>query len=288
MYIFIVLLSAIFLGLYEVLKKKSLQKSSVYEVLFFYCLSGFLVSLIFANNAFSVSFNDILFILLKSIIIVVNWWLVLICMEKLDVGIIVPFSFVGTILVVFASGLIFKEQITYIHFLSLLFIGIGVILTALLDRKQVEKKDEKKKHHVYILLMLFTSVLSASTALLDKYLLNVRNVNNYAFLIWFMFFTSIIYGIFYLFKNRKIEWKNVKKNYWMIFTGAAIVFADITYYQAITMDGAQISLISILRKFSVIVATILASLFLKEKNLLKKLGILCIMIIGVALPIIFK
>lgn len=288
MYIFIVLLSAIFLGSYEVLKKKSLQKSSVYEVLFFYCLSGFLVSLIFANSAFSVSFNDVLFILLKSIIIVVNWWLVLICMEKLDVGIIVPFSFVGTILVVFASGLIFKEQITYIHFLSLLFIGVGVILTALLDRKQVEKKEEKKKHHVYILLMLFTSVLSASTALLDKYILNVRNVNNHAFLIWFMFFTSIIYGIFYFFKNRKIEWKKVKSNYWMIFTGIAIVLADITYYQAITMDGAQISLISILRKFSVIVATILASLFLKEKNLLKKLGILCIMIIGVALPIIFK
>ena len=73
----------------------------------------------------------------------------------------------------------------------------------------------------------------------------------------------------------------------MILTGASIALADIFYYYSITLPDAQMSFVSILRKSSVIVATILASMFLKEKHLLKKLGVLMIMLIGVTLPIVF-
>ena len=71
----------------------------------------------------------------------------------------------------------------------------------------------------------------------------------------------------------------------MILTGVAIALADASYYYSFTMSGSQVSLISICRKLSVVIATILASIFLKEKHLLKKLGVLVIMLIGVALPV---
>ena len=103
-----------------------------------------------------------------------------------------------------------------------------------------------------------------------------------------MLFNTIIYGCIYFVKNKKIEIKKLKTNYWMILTGVFIVLADVSYYYSIAMDGAQLSIISILRKFSVIVATILSSIFLKEKKLLQKLMILLIMLLGVALPIFNK
>lgn len=286
MYIFLALLSALFLGCYEVLKKVSLKKSSIHETLFFYCLCGLFVSLIFIKDAISIGFLDVLFILIKSGVIVLNWFLVLKCMQKLDVAIVVCFSLLNTILVVFLSHFIFDEVITIMHFLSLLFIATGIVLITMLDRK--ENKDKVKNHYIYIILLIFGSVLGSCSAMLDKYLINVREVESGAVLLWFLLFNSLIYGTIYLYKNKKIEWKKLKANYWLVLTGVGIALADIVYYSAIASIGAQISLISILRKCSVIVATILASLFLKEKHLFKKLGILLIMIIGIVIPIIFK
>lgn len=286
MYITLALLSAFILGCYDVFKKVSLKKSSIYETLFFYCLCGFFVSLIFIKDAILVSMVDILFILLKSCVIVVNWLLVIKCMEKLDVGIVVGFSLLGSILVVFASFFFFNENVTWLHFLSLFFIFLGVILITLLDRKE-NKKDIKNQYH-YIFLLLVASLLSTLSALLDKYLINMRGINNGALLFWFLLFISLMYGAIYLFKNKKIEWRKLKTNYPLVLTGVSIALSDIVYYGAISCSNAQISIITILRKCNVIVATILASLFLKEKFLLKKLGILLIMLIGISIPIIFK
>lgn len=285
MYIFLALLSALFLGCYEVLKKVSLKKSSIHETLFFYCLCGFFVSLVFINKAISIDFIDVLIILMKSGIIVLNWFLVLKCMQKLDVAIVVCFSLLNTTLVVFFSHFIFGEVITIMHFLSLLFIATGIILLTLLERK--ETKEQVDNQYKYIIFLILGSMLGACSAMLDKYLINVRNVESGAVLVWFLFFNSIIYGTIYLCKNKKIEFKKLKSNYWLVLTGIGIALADVVYYSAISLVGAQISLISILRKCSVIVATILASLFLKEKHLFKKLGVLVIMIIGIMFPIIF-
>lgn len=283
-YVFVVIISALFLGAYEVLKKVSLKQSRVEEVLFFYCLSGFLISLFFINDAVNVDLINIIFILLKSGIIVVNWLLVAKCMAKLDVGIVVTFSLLNTILVVFASNIFFKEVITWVHLLSLFFISLGIYLVTKLENKEKEKKIEYK----YIVYLILASVLGTCSALLDKYLLNIKEIKYSSILVWFMLFNTIIYGCIYFVKNKKIEIKKLKTNYWMILTGVFIVLADVSYYYSIAMDGAQLSIISILRKFSVIVATILSSIFLKEKKLLQKLMILLIMLLGVALPIFNK
>jgi transporter family protein len=287
MYIFVTLISAFLLGIYEVLKKVSLRKSNVYEVLFFYCLSGFVISLVFIKDAMSINLIDLMFVFLKSVIIVINWLLVLKAMEKLDVGIVAPFSLLTTVLVVFASHFIFNEQLTWLHFASLLFIGSGIILLTMLEKKQ-DNSEKKENNYLYLIYLIIGNLLGVATALIDKYLLNIREMKSTSFLFWFMLFISVMYGIIYLFKNKRIEWKKLKTNYWMIFTGASIALADITYYYAISMDNAQLSIISILRKTSVVVATILASIFLKEKHLIKKLLILLIMLMGVVLPIIFQ
>lgn len=280
------LISAMFLGCYDVLKKVSLKKSSVYEVLFFYCLFGFLFSLIFSNiNFFNVGFADVLFFLLKSCILVVNWMLVLIATKKLDVGVVTSFSMLNTIFVLFESAIFFGEKITWVHIVSLLLMGIGITLITMLSSK--DHKEEKKNHYIYIALLVAGAFLGSCSAMLDKYLISYRGVSNANILSWYLMFNSIIYGVIYFLKNKKIDFKKLKTNYFPILVGLAICLADTLYFYAISLDGAQMSFISILRKLNVVIATIMASIFLKEKHLLKKVGILLIMLLGVALPIIF-
>ena len=287
MYIFVTLLSATFLGIYEVLKKVSLKKSNVFEVLFFYCLSAFICALLIAGNrVLELTFLDGVFILIKSLVIVFNWALVLKAMDKLDVGIVLPFGLINTILVVFASAIFFKEAIRWVHFVSLGFISVGIMLVAMVAKK--DSLESKKNNYKYLWLLVIGSFLGAISGLLDKYILNVRQVNSYTFLTWFMFFNTLLYGCVYLFRNKKIEWRKLIINYPMIITGVMIALADISYYYSIVLPGAQLSLIAILRKLSVVIATVLASIFLKEKGLIKKLGILFIMLIGVAFPLLFN
>ena len=148
MYILFVLISALFLGCYDVLKKVSLKKSSIYEVLFFYCLSAFVLSLFFIGDGLDVNFIDVLFILLKSLIIVVNWLLVLVCMKKLDVAIVVGVSLLNTVFVVLGSSLFFEEQLTPIHLFSLLCISVGIYLISKIENK--DKPKEVKNDYKYL------------------------------------------------------------------------------------------------------------------------------------------
>lgn len=286
MYIVYTLLSAICLSCYDVFKKVSLKKSSVYETLFFYCLFGFLFSLIFSNiNFFDVTLIEVLFFLLKSCILVVNWMLVLIATKKLDVGVVTSFSMLNTVFVLFESAIFFGEVITWVHIVSLLLMGLGIFLITLLSSK--DHKQEKKNHYVYIILLVIGAFLGSCSAMVDKYLITYKEVNRSNILSWYLMFNTIIYGVIYFIKNKKLDFAKLKVNYFPILVGLGICLADTLYFYAISLAGAQISFISILRKLNVVLATILASVFLKEKHLLKKIGILFIMLIGVALPIIF-
>ena len=286
MYIVYVLLSALCLGFYEVLKKISLRKSSVYETLFFYCLCGFLCSLIFTNiNFFDVSGRGILILLLKSGILVINWLLVLVANKKLDVGIVSAFSLLRSVFILFESALFFSEKITWVHIASLIIMGIGIILTTLLSNK--ERKESKKNHYIYIGILVVAALLGSFSASLDKYIISIENINRSTALSWYLMFNTVIYGVVYFIKDKKIDFSKLKTNYFLPLTGLGICLADTFYFLALSQADAQLSMVSILRRLSIIIATILASLFLKEKDLLKKLGILALMLVGVALPIIF-
>ena len=64
--------------------------------------------------------------------------------------------------------------------------------------------------------------------------------------------------------------KKLKSNYWLLFAAAALFASDIAYYTSIGMVDSKLSIISILKKFSVVISTILpfASTFLIHSNIL--------------------
>lgn len=282
MYILVALLCAIFLSIYEISKKKSLVKSSVSETLFFYCFGCFLLSTIFISTALSFATKDILLLLLKSSIIFVSWSFITKAVEKLDVSVVAPFGLFTTVLVIIFSAILFDEKIGLAHMLSMLFIGGGIMLLT-----RLEKYEKKKIEIKYIVHLLIGTTLGAVSSLMDKHFISGRDMDYRGIMFWFFLFLSIFYLIVYVVKERKFEITKFKTNYWLIFTASGLFLSDLFYYVSIGMVDAKLSIISIVKKLSVVFSTVAASIFLKEKHLKEKLLILVLMLFGVAMPILF-
>lgn len=170
------------------------------------------------------------------------------------------------------------------HIVGFVLIFIGVLCISFIGKKENIKSNEK--YGKYIFYLVLASLLSVVSTLFDKYLIDVKRMNSKEILFFVMFFNSIIYGVIYFVKCKKIDIGKLKSNYFMILTGAFLVISDFAYYNSIALEGSKLSTISVLRKCSVIVATVLSSLFLKEKNIIKKLSIIAIMLCGVYLIVI--
>ena len=228
MYIIAALLSAFFLSVYEITKKKGLEKSSVYETLFFYCFGCFVLSLIFTPTALSFSIVDILLILLKSTIIFFSWTFITKAVERLDVSVVGPFGLFTTVLVIIFSAILFDEKIGLAHLLSMLFIGGGIILLT-----QLEKHEKKKIEPKYIIYLLIGTALGAASSLMDKHFIAGRDMDYKGILFWFFLFLSIYYSIIYVIKDKKFKLNNMVSNYWLIFASIGLFASDMAYYLSI-------------------------------------------------------
>lgn len=278
-YLLLSLGSAVCLAIYDIAKKVSLKKSSTEEILFFYTLIAFISSFIFIKDALNTSLIGIGIVFIKSLIISVNWAITMKAMKKLDVGIVVPFGMMTTVFVTISAYLFFGEPVNLESILGIVLVLFGLIVLA-----NLEKKDKKEKNdYKYILLLVFGAFLGAISGTLDKFVLSNGYATNGGLLFFFMLFLSAIYGVVYFIKNKKINFRVLKTNYPIILIGLAIVASDLLYYNAVSIPDSKLALISIVRRLSLFISVIAASLLLKESNLFKKIIIFVIMFGGLAL-----
>lgn len=278
-YIVLTAVSAIFLSLYDFFKKVSVRgKKDIYEILFFYTGVAFLCSFVFVKEAFSTDIMYIGYTLLKSSVISMSWFLTMKAVSKLDLGIVTPFSMLGTIFTTLMAWICFGQEIGLIQIGGCSIILIGLLLVS---RLNTEKKENDYR---YLLLLILAAFLSSISAMIDKTVLT-NGVSKGSVLFWFFFFLMSIYFVVCMIKNKKIEFKNLKSNYWVIFIGLSIFLADFFYYQAVAIEGVYLSMISIIRKLSSFLSVVLAGIFLKESNLVKKILILLLMFAGLAIII---
>lgn len=278
-YIVLTAVSAIFLSLYDFFKKVSVRgKKDIYEILFFYTGVAFLCSFVFVKEAFSTDIMYIGYTLLKSSVISMSWFLTMKAVSKLDLGIVTPFSMLGTIFTTLMAWICFGQEIGLIQIGGCSIILIGLLLVSRL------KTEKKENDYRYLLLLILAAFLSSISAMIDKTVLT-NGVSKGSVLFWFFFFLMSIYFVVCMIKNKKIEFKNLKSNYWVIFIGLSIFLADFFYYQAVAIEGVYLSMISIIRKLSSFLSVVLAGIFLKESNLVKKILILLLMFAGLAIII---
>lgn len=282
------LLSAFFLGIYDIFKKTSVNGNAVIPVLFLSTVTSSLLfipivigSIFFPDffteiNLYSPHLSTIehLQVLLKSLIVVSSWILAFFALKHLPVTIFAPIRATSPLWTLIGALIIFHERLNTLQW-------IGVTLTLVFfylfsTAGKLEGIEFRKNKWVF--LIIGATILGAISGLYDKFI--ISRINRIAVQAWFSFYQVAILlpvlGIFW-FPNRKkttpFSWR------WTIpAIGISLVVADFVYFYALSFDGAMISMISALRRSSVLITFTLGAILFKEQNLKKKsiylLGIL--------------
>lgn len=287
-------LSAVLLGFYDSCKKQALGGNAVIPVLF---LNTLFCSLIFvpfiALSYCSPVLDDSIFkvadyggwevqkwILLKSVIVLSSWTLGYYGMKHLPLTIVGPINATRPVLVLLGAMLIFGEKLNCLQWTGVL---LAVVSFFMLSRSG-KKEGIDFEHNVWIYAVVGAAILGAVSGLYDKFLMNPNGLalDKMAVQSWYNIYQCGMMGVMMMliwYPNRRkttpFSWK------WsIIFISIFLSIADFVYLYALSMPGAMISIVSMVRRGSVIVSFLFAALVFKEKNLRSKALDLALVLLG--------
>ncbi len=288
MWAFAGLLSALFLGIYDIFKKTSLNDNAVMPVLFFATLTSTFIflpvvigSIFFPETFLSIglfsptlNFVQHLQVFFKSVIVVSSWILAFFAMKHLPVTVFSPIRATGPFWTLIGAIIIFHEKLNFLQWFGVLITLLFFFLFSTTGKKEgIEYKSNK-----WIWFIVGGTLLGAMSGLYDKFI--IARIDRIAVQAWFSFYQVIILfpvlAVFW-FPGRKkttpFRWR------WAIpAIGLTLVIADFLYFYALSFEGSMISVIAALRRVSVLVTFAFGAFVLGEVNLKQKglylLGIL--------------
>ena len=146
-YVIYTVVSALFLALYDLFKKVSVsEKNDIYGILFKYNFMAFLCCVVFLKDVISVNFVNLIYILIKSSLISLSWFFTMKAMSKLQLGLVVTFSLLGSVFTTIFAFFIFGEEIGYVQ-----IGGILIVLLGLLFLSRLVKREESEINYKYLI-----------------------------------------------------------------------------------------------------------------------------------------
>lgn len=279
-WVILTILYAIFTGFFQCSKKKAAEKNSIYEVLASFTLISFLIVAFTSKDVFNVELQYIMIILAKSLVIVVAWLLSLYAMSNMSISLYGVINLSRIIFSVILSLIFLGEKLTITTFIGLVIVIIGLILV---DRIS-NKKDNKEASFKVIAILLFACFLNSVSAIIDKKILS--NITSSQLQFWFLLFLTIAYWWIILIRNKKIDFKNLNKNYWVLGAAVALAVGDKFLFMANAIPESSVIVMTLLKKISTIELIILGKIIFKEKNIIKKLLCSLLIIFGITLTLI--
>jgi drug/metabolite transporter (DMT)-like permease len=283
MWLILSLLSAFFLGMYDVSKKHAVTGNAVFPVLFFSTTSGFLCTLPFLLVSFfspetaqkwhfyagNQPAGDHLFIMAKSVIVGTSWVLSYFGLKHLPITIASPLRATAPLFTVLGAVTLFGERPSVPQ-----SIGIALILCSYFVYSLSSRKSSSSKAPViWIMFMIFSAITGAISAGFDKYLLQSRSLPPMFVLSWFLFYLALIYGIismiFWFPQRKKLTPFSLRPSIGLI--GSLLVIADITYMNALSDPVAKLALVSAIRRSNVLISFIGGMVLFREGDLRRKI-----------------
>lgn len=282
------LLSALFLGFYDVSKKQSLKNNAVIPVLWFNTLFCSLIMLPFAllsktgmldGSMFFVPSGDWhlhCLILLKAAIVLGSWIFGYFGMKHLPITLFGPINATRPIIVLLGGLLLFREQLNLYQWTGVIIAAVSFyMLSRSAGREGIDFKRDK-----WVYCVIMATLLGAVSALFDKYLLG--SFNNMFVQSWSNFYqlvlmTAVLFVLWWPTRTATtpFQWK------WsIVLISVFLTFADYAYFFSLTKDGAMISVVSMIRRSSVVVSFLCGAMLLKEKNLKSKAIDMVLVLVG--------
>ena len=297
MWLALAFLSAALLGFYDVFKKQSLKNNAVIPVLFLNTLFCSLIFLPFivlsaCGNSWMeeslfhvpvVGWEAHKYIVLKSFIVLSSWLLGYFGIKHLPITLVGPINATRPVMVLIGAMLVFGERLNLYQWIGVLL----AIFSFFLLSRSGKKEGIDFKHNRWVFAIVGAAVLGAVSGLYDKYLMaSVSDggigLDRMVVQSWYNIYQCLMMGAMLLLlwvPNRKsttpFHW------HWaIIFISLFLSAADFVYFYALSLDDAMISIVSMVRRGSVIVSFLFGAMVFREKNLRSKAIDLLLILIG--------
>ena len=283
-------ISATLLGMYEVFKKMALEGNAVIPVLFLntvFCSLLFLPVILLSRfcpemmqdtlvYVPKVSFETHLFIILKAVIVLASWIFAYYAMKHLPITIAATIKASQPVLTLLGALLVFGERLNLYQ-----WIGVTIAIISFFMLSSAGKKEGISfVHNRWIWFIVLATITGSMSGLYDKYLM--KSLNPMLVQSWYN-----VYQVFIMCPILLLLWWPKRKSttpfrwdWTIILISIFLSAADFVYFYALSYDDSMISIVSMVRRGSVVVSFTFGALFFREKNLKSKAIDLILVLIG--------
>lgn len=288
MWLYLAFLSAVGLGLYDVAKKQALRDNSVptvlllntlFSTLFFLpaILSGALGWGWFDGTLLHITPQGIeahALVIVKACITLTSWIFGYIGIKHLPITIVGPINATRPVIVLVGAFIIFGERLNLMQWTG---VALALVSIFLLSRAGKREGIDFVRNR-WILFVAIAAVLGAVSGLYDRHIL--RELEPLFVQSWFCTYQAtmmaIVVGVMHL-RGRlpAFHWS------WAIpLISIFLTAADMAYFVALSSDEAMVSVVSMIRRSSVVVSFACGAMLFGERNLRAKAIDLALILVG--------
>lgn len=290
MWLLLAFCSAALLGFYDVFKKKSLAGNAVLPVLGLNTLFSSLIFLPFILLSYlkPESLQDTIFfvpesgwevhkfIILKSCIVLSSWIFGYFGMKHLPLTLVGPINATRPVMTLVSAMLIFGERLNVYQWIGVIMAIISLFLLS----RSGKKEGINFTHNKWIWFIVLAALFGTASGLYDKYLMN--HFNNMVVQSWYNIYQLFMMGgvILFLWLPKRKTTTPFHWSWCILLISVFLTAADFVYFYALSMEDSMISIVSMVRRGSVIVSFLFGAMMFHEKNLKSKIIDLVFVLIG--------
>lgn len=246
------------------------------------------------------------YVVLKAIIVLLSWLCGYYAIKYLPITIVGPINATRPVMVLLGAILVFGERLNLYQWVGVLL----AIFSFFMLGRSGKKEGIDFRHNRWIVLAVLASLFGAVSGLYDKYLLAPAEsggvgLNRMVVQSYFMFYQFVLMALVWWLlaaRSHKAEGHaqaaascpphtslqaatqyhsrvqlprllSVQGRGWLVWVLLVSLFlsaADFVYFYALSLPGALISVVSMIRRGSVLVSFVVGALVFREKNLRSK------------------
>lgn len=292
MWLLLAFLSATLLGFYDVSKKAALKDNAVLPVLLLNTLfstlifspvildgltgAGWFEGTMFDTSDVTGNLKAHLLVIIKSVIVLTSWIAGYFGIKHIPITIVGPINATRPVLVLVGAMIFFGERLNWCQW-------VGVILSILsiyLMSRSSKKENIDFTRNKWMLFVAIGTIMGAVSGLYDKFIM--QELSPIFVQSWFNFYQLIMMGVVCM-----AAWYPTRKkttpfhwNWAIPLIAIFVAAADFAYFNALTRPEAMISVVSLIRRGSVLISFACGVIIFKERNLKAKVLDLLLILIG--------
>ncbi|MBQ2424386.1 MAG: DMT family transporter [Alistipes sp.] len=296
MWIILAFCSASLLGLYDVAKKQALKANAVLQVLLLNTLfSSLLFSPVIINSIFelgwfegtrfAVTIGDTdahIAVFIKAVLVLISWICGYFGLKELPLTIAAPIHATRPVMTLIGAMIIFGERLNLTQWAGVLFAVASLFMLS----RSGKREGIDFRHNRGVLLVGLAAVTGACCGLYDRHIMH--SLEPMFVQSWYVLYQAILMSvtiaILTIFKVRKQGSADPFHWSWAIpLISLFLSAADVAYLFALSEADAMISVVSMIRRSSVLVSFCCGALLFHERNLKSKAFDLLLIFIGAIL-----